>query len=127
MKKVIRMVVTALILLSLPGCSKQEPSVVKIYEATDSELVEEYLEKDELVTLVRYYEMSDGTWKTENHTYLYRLEITGKIRSRDSTFVILSNTKDITFDEAWRASGISSNSNAYFREEDAIFVAWKSI
>ncbi|MCI8694224.1 MAG: immunogenic protein [Lachnospiraceae bacterium] len=127
MKKVIGMAITALILLSLPGCSKEEPSVVKVYEVTDSELVEEYLEKDELVTFVPYYEMSDGTWKTERHTYLYRLEITGKKHNaaKESTFVFLSNTKDITFEEAWRASGISSYSGSYFPEEDAIFVAWK--
>ena len=59
MKKIIRMALIALMLLSLFGCSQKEPSVVKTYEVTDSELA---FENDELVTLVKYYEMSDGTW-----------------------------------------------------------------
>lgn len=124
MKKIIRITLITLMLLSLFGCSQKEPSVVKTYEVTDSELA---FENDELVTMVKYYEMSNGTWKTDDYTYQYRLEVTGRMNNadKDSTFVFLSNIKDITFEQAWKASGLSSNMNDYFKEEDAKFVAMK--
>ena len=124
MKKIIRITLITLMLLSLFGCSQKEPSVVKTYEVTDSELT---FENDELVTMVKYYEMSDGTWKTDDYTYQYILEVTGRMNNadKDSTFVFLSNIKDITFEQAWKASGLSSNMNDYFKEEDAKFVAMK--
>ena len=127
MKKIIRITLIALMSLSLFGCSQKEPSVIKTYEVTDPELVEEYWDNDELVTMVKYYEMSDGTWKTDTYTYLYKLEITGRNQAavKDSTFVYLSNIKDITFGQAWKASGFSSNTEDYFKEEDARFVALK--
>lgn len=111
-------------LLSLFGCSQKEPSVVKTYEVTDADYA---FENDELVTMVKYYEMSDGAWKTDDYTYQYRLEITGRMRGavKDSTFVFLSNIKDITLEQAWKASGFSSNMDDYFKEEDAKFVAMK--
>lgn len=124
MKKIIRMTLMTLMLLCLAACSRKEPSVVKTYEVTDPELA---FEDDNLVTMVKYYEMSDGTWKTDDYTYQYRLEVTGRMdnAAKDSTFVFLSNTKDITFEQAWKASGFSSNMNDYFKEEDAKFVAMK--
>lgn len=124
MKKIIRITLITLMLFSLLGCSQKEASVVKVYEITDSEHA---FEDDELVTIVKYYEMSDGTWRTDTHTYKYRLEITGRMGGavKDSTFVFLSNLKSITFEQAWRASGLSSNMNDYFKEEDAKFVALK--
>ncbi len=127
MKKIIRITLITLMSLILFGCSQKEPSVVKTYEVTDPELTEEYWENNELVTMVKYYEMSDGTWKTDTYTYLYRLEVTGrnKAADKDSTFVYLSNIKDITFEQAWKASGFSSNTEDYFKEEDARFVALK--
>lgn len=124
MKKIIRITLITLMLLSLFGCSQKEPSVVKTYEVTDSELA---FENDELVTMVKYYEMSDGTWRTDDYTYQYRLEVTGRMNNadKDSTFVFLSNTKDIIFEQAWKASRLSSNMDDYFKEEDAKFVAMK--
>ena len=124
MKKIIRITLITLMLLSLFGCSQKEPSVVKAYEVTDSELT---FENDELVTMVKYYEMSDGTWKTDDYTYQYILEVTGRMNNadKDSTFVFLSNIKDITFEQAWKASGLSSNMDDYFKEEDAKLVAMK--
>ncbi len=107
--------------------SQKEPYVVKAYGVTDPELMEEDSEKDPLVTIVKYYEMSDGTWKTDTHTYQYRLEITGRMNhaAKDSTFVFLSNRKDITFEQAWKASGFSSSMDDYFDEDVAKFVAMK--
>ena len=124
MEKIIRITLITIMLFSLFGCSQKEPSVVRTYEVTDSE---DAFENDELVTVVKYYEMSDGTWKTDDYTYQYRLEITGRMNGavKDSTFVFLSNSKDITFEQAWKASGLSSYLDDYFKEEDAKFVAVK--
>lgn len=124
MKKIISMIICFTFVLALVGCSQKEPSVIKTYDVTDSE---QAFDNDALVTMVKYYEMSDGTWKTDDYTYQYKLEITGRMKNaaKDSTFVFLSNIKDITFEQAWKASGFSSNMDDYFQEEDAIFVAMK--
>lgn len=107
--------------------TQKEVTVIKTYEVTDSAQADEYLEDDKLITMVKHYEMSDGTWKTDEYTYQYRLEITGRMNNaaKDSTFVFLSNIEEITFDQAWKASGFSSNMDDYFDVEDAKFVAMK--
>lgn len=132
MKKIFRIILITFMVLSLFGCSQEEPSVeepsvIKTYDVTDPKLTQEYLDNNELITMVKYYEMSDGTWKTDTYTYQYKLEITGRMGHavKDSTFVFLSNTTDITFEQAWKASGFSSNMDDYFKEEDARFVAMK--
>lgn len=126
MRKIAAIVLTVM-LISLAGCSQKEASVVKVYEMTDSETIEECVENNELVTIVKYYEMSDGTWKTDDYTYQYRVEVTGRMNNaaKDSMFVFLSNTKDITFDQAWKASGLSSDIDDYFKEEETKLVAVK--
>lgn len=105
----------------------EKASVVETYEVTDPELVEEYYAEGELVTVVRYYEMSDGTWQTDDHTYKYRLEISGRMNNaaKDSTFVYLSNLYNITFEQAYMAAGLSSNMDDYFDPEEAVLVAMK--
>ena len=126
MRKIAAILLTVM-LLSIAGCSQKEVSVVKTYDVTDSEFTEECFENNELVTVVKYYEMSDGTWKTDDYTYQYRVEVTGRMNNakKDSMFVFLSNTKDITFDQAWKASGLSSNTDDYFKEEETKLVAVK--
>ena len=112
------------LLLGASGCSKSaETAIVNTFEQTPAELVEE----TEDIILTNYYEMSDGTWKTDDHTYQYKLVITGRLNNavKDSTYTILSNVEDITFEQAWKASGLSSNSDDYFEIEDAVFVAIK--
>lgn len=127
MQKIVRIILVAFILLSLWGCSPKELSVVNTCDVTDSTLISENIDNDKLVTMVKYYEMSDGTWKTDNYAYKYRLELTGRMNNavKDNTYIYLSNTKDITFEQAWKASGLSSNMDDYFKEEDAILVAMK--
>ena len=127
MKKIVAVILLSVMLFSLIGCSQKEVSVIKTYDVTDSELTEECFENNELVTIVKYYEMSDGTWKTDDYTYQYRVEVTGRMNNaaKDSMFVFLSNTKDITFDQAWKASGLSSNTDDYFKEEETKLVAVK--
>jgi hypothetical protein len=106
---------------------QNESDISETYEITDPDLLEQYTKEDKLVTLVRYYEMTDGTWKTDEHTYKYRLEITGRMNeaAKDSTFVYLSNIKDISFERAYMAAGLSSNSDDYFAPQDAVLVAMK--
>ena len=79
-----------------------------------------------LGSIKTYHQNTDGTWQTDGKTYLYRLKITGRMHDavRDSTFVYLSNLKTITFDQAWKAAGFSSNSADYFSPEDAVLVDW---
>lgn len=126
MRKIAAILLTVM-LISLAGCSQKEASVVKVYEMTDSETIEECVENNEIVTIVKYYEMSDGTWKTDDYTYQYRVEVTGRMNNaaKDSMYVCLSNTKDITFDQAWKASGLSSKIDDYFKEEETKLVAVK--
>lgn len=126
MRKIVE-ILFIVMLLSLVGCSQKEVSVVKTYDVTDSELIEECVENNELVTIVKYYEMSDGTWKTDDYTYQYRVEVIGRMNNaaKDSVFVFLSNTKDITFNQAWKASGLSSNIDDYFKEKETKLVAVK--
>ena len=71
-----------------------------------------------------YYEMTDGTWMCNGHLYKYRLEINGRMPNAavDSSFVYLSNLEEITFDQAYKAAGISSNSDDYFSPELAVLV-----
>lgn len=104
--------------------SDTDAYVVKTYEVTESE---DATETDELVVFVKHYEMSDGTWKTENHTYQYRLEKTGRVHNAasDTTFVFLSNIENITFEQMWKAAGLSSNRNDYFDADVARFVGMK--
>lgn len=126
MRKIAAILLTVM-LISLAGCSQKEASVVKTYEMTDSETIEECVENNEIVTIVKYYEMSDGTWKTDDYIYQYRVEVIGRTNNaaKDSMFVFLSNTKDITFDQAWKASGLSSDIDDYFKEEETKLVAVK--
>ncbi|MEY8386100.1 hypothetical protein AALC17_02250 [Oscillospiraceae bacterium 38-13] len=110
--------------LCLSGCSKDaEITIVNTFECTSAELLEE----TEEVILRTYYEMSDGTWKAEDHSYQHKLVITGRLNNAvmDTTYTFLSNLEEITFEQAWKASGLSSNSDDYFEIEDAVFVAFK--
>ena len=71
-----------------------------------------------------YYEMNDGTWMCDDIVYQYRLEITGRMPNAavDSTFVYLSNLKEISFEQAYKAAGVSSSSEDYFSPEEAVLV-----
>ena len=74
-----------------------------------------------------FEKMSDGTWKTDAHTYQYRLEISGRMpnAAKDSTFIYLSNLDSIPFEKAYMAAGLSSNMDDYFDPKDAVLVALK--
>ena len=75
-----------------------------------------------------HYEDLEGEWACEGYTYLYRLEITGRLKNAavNTTYIVLSNTKGITFEETWKASGLSSNLNDYFDPSVAVIVGSRS-
>ena len=112
MKRILIIALTLVCILGVLGCSNQSPRKVKTIEGD----------------LKTYYEMSDDTWECDGHTYKYKLEISGRMNNAaaDSTFVYLSNIETITFEQAWKAAGLSSNSSDYFAVEDAILVEWIS-
>ena len=83
----------------------------EIYEPTPSEQIDQKYDNEEFVITRLHYENLDGEWISEGYTYKYRLEITGRMNqaAKNITFIVLSNTEDITFDQTWKASGLSSN------------------
>lgn len=99
--------------------------VAKVYETTDVSLTKEYLDEGKIVITEKYYEMNDGSFKTaDGYSYKYCLVLSGRMHAavKDSTFVVLSNDPDITFDMASKASGFSSLSGDYFKKDYAVIV-----
>ena len=97
------------------------------YEATPADDIQEKYDNEEFVYQKSHYKAADGTWVCEGYTYKYRLEITGRLNNaaKSTTYIVLSNSKDITFDQTWKASGLSSLMSDYFDPEDAVIVGYK--
>ena len=74
-----------------------------------------------------YYEISDGTWKCNDISYKYRLEIKGRLPNavKDLEYIYLSNIPEISFERAYKAAGLSSSTNDYFSPEEAVLVELK--
>ena len=128
MKKKIVPFMIVIVMFLFTGCSQnKEVSIVKTYPITDSEMVQASFDNNQFVTMEEYSELSDGTWKCNDITYKYRLEISGRMGGavKDSTFVYLSNIENISFEQAWKAAGYSSNMNDYFDIQDAKLVEMK--
>ena len=108
----------------------------------EKEVAEVSIKKNEIEDVTKekyfeqgYYKRSDGKWAIEvvgdeigtikTMVYQYRIVLHGRIpnAAMDSNFIILSNRKNITFEQAWKASGLSSNSNDYFDPKDAVLVS----
>lgn len=128
MKKFIYVAVLTVCILTLSavvsGCGMGEPRVVRTFEENVPGPGEDCAQAEGL-TLMTYYEMSDGTWRTDDCTYQYRLVLTGSLGRgavKDTTYIVLSNRDDITFMQACMASGLSSSLDAYFEVEDAVIV-----
>lgn len=99
----------------------EEPYIIRAYEVTSMEESEDGVE----TVYVPYCEMSDRTWATADYNYKYRLEISGDPRGSSAmimTYIVLSNTQEITFNQALMASGLSSNLNDYFAPEESVIV-----
>ena len=76
-----------------------------------------------------YFRNTNGTWQVGGRNYKYRLVLTGRIpnAAQDTTFVYLSNLEHITFEQAYKAAGFSSNCADWFLVEDAILVEWTDV
>jgi len=100
-----------LVVLLLTGCAQAKEAEVVNTITTD---------------LKTYYELSDGTWECDGQVYKYKLEIKGTMPNTEtiSTFTYLSNIENISFDRAYKAAGVSSNTSDYFPAEDAVLVNW---
>ena len=106
MKRFIICLLGLILLLNMACCAKKEEN------------------KADEGRLKTYSELSNGTYSCDEHIYKYRFEISGRMpnAAKNSTFVYLSNLSEISFEQAWRASGLSSSLDDYFSEEDAILV-----
>lgn len=106
MKRFIICLLGLILLLNMACCAKKEEN------------------KADEGSLKTYSELSNGTYSCDGHIYKYRFEISGRIpnAAKNSTFVYLSNLPEISFEQAWEASGLSSSLDDYFSEEDAILV-----
>jgi len=95
-----------------------------VYKQTPIDQIEANYNNEEYVITKLHYENLDGEWVCGEHTYKYRLEITGRLNNaaKNTTYIVLSNTEDITFDQTWKASGLSSNLNDYFDPSVAVIV-----
>lgn len=115
MRKYICFLVAALLLVFLAACTQEAeaPTVVATFEVNADEGIYE-----------TYYEMSDGTWKTDKYTYQYCLVLEDSLSGTGYTaqYTVLSNRDDLTFHQVFLASGISSSTAAYFSEDDAVIV-----
>lgn len=103
------------------------PAHKSLYEPTPIEQIDAKYDNEEFVITKLHYENLDGEWVSEGYTYKYRLEITGRMNNaaKNTTYIVLSNTEDITFDQTWKASGLSSNMADYFDPSVAVIVGHK--
>ena len=108
MKRIVFSIVCLIMIISLCGCVNKNKFFKNEIEGN----------------MKTYYEMKNGMWFYENNIYKYRLTIVGTIPNAEteSTFVYLSNMKNISFEQAYKAAGISSDSNDYFKTKDAVLV-----
>ncbi len=98
-----------------------------LYEKTPTEQIEKKQDDGDFVIIKMHYYNTEKEWCANGYTYKYRLEITGRMNNaaEDSTYIVLSNTENITFDQAWKAFGFSSLSTDYFKPENAMIVGYK--
>ena len=117
MKRLAALILAIFCITIFSGCKEAEKSGKP--DIKDLSIVETY--NSDIAT---YYKMSDGSWQANGQSYEYRLEISGRMPNAavDSTFVYLSNIENITFEQAWKAAGFSSNTADYFSADEAVLV-----
>ena len=117
MKRLAALILAIVCMLVFSGCKDSDKSGKP--DIKDLSIVETF--NSDIAT---YYKMSDGSWQVNGQSYEYRLEISGRMPKAavDSTFVYLSNIENITFVQAWKAAGFSSNTADYFSVDEAVLV-----
>lgn len=91
---------------------------LQVYEGVLPTVTEAYNLADK-----SYYKMSDGTWRMGLYSYKYKLEISGQAKdeSKKTHFVVLSNQKNISFDEVWKAS----KKDGFSVEDTIVVFSWQ--
>ena len=86
MKKILMVLVLSTVLFT--GCKK-------------SDIAKTYIQDEKDGILITYYEMNDGTWKCEDRTYQFRLELDGRMPNAetDSYYIVLTDNENLTFEE----------------------------
>ena len=82
---------------------------------------------DDNGVLFEYYQNENGSWNVGGHNYKYRLELNGKMPNAavETTFIVLSNDDNLTFDEAYK-SILSSQSKDQLSTKRAFMVEMKN-
>ena len=95
MKKTAAALVFCVLLFA--GCGKS--NIAKTYKQS---------EQDGIV--MTYYKMNDGTWKCEDTTYQFRLELDGRMPNAkaDSCYVVLTDNGKLTFEDVSKSLYSSS-------------------
>lgn len=125
MKKIIAMALCLMLALSLIGCgTKGEKPLYPDANEKEQEII---IDESKRGALKEYTQNTDGTWECEGINYKYKLGVSGIMPNSDNDilFIYLSNLEEITFEQAWKASGLSSDLNDYFDVKDAVLVAWE--
>lgn len=67
----------------------------------ENEIAKTYEQSEEDGILTTYYEMSDGTWKCDDTSYQFRLELTGTMpnAAKESYYAVLTNNDKLTFED----------------------------
>lgn len=91
----------------------------------DEAVIQTYEQSEKDGRLLTYYELSDGTWATEDYHYKYKLTLTGRFHNAasDVTLVCLSNREDITF-SGMEDSFFSSNFEKHYSVKEVRLVEW---
>ncbi|MBS5620673.1 MULTISPECIES: hypothetical protein [Eubacterium] len=112
----------ALVTFGLVGCGNTNTSDKGTEATTSRQEVESYA-KNQTSVLCDYYKDESGVWHAEGKQYTYRLILTGKSKNaaKKSKFVVLSNDKNITFQDV-ADSMLSNNSEDRFDENKTIIV-----
>ena len=76
--------------------------------------------------LVPYTPTQDGQWEADGKLYRFCLVLEGRMNNAraDSTFTVLSNDKDVTFEEVAERL-FSSQSHTALDDKDAVLVRWE--
>lgn len=120
-KKVIKgfaMTLAMATMLCFAGCAKEE------IEVTSEQA--EYIDKAREVKSLSYVENSDGTYTYYGQNYKYKLELSGtpKDADREYSFVLLSNKKSVTLDQAYK-SIYGKEPSDWFDDKETIIVEMK--
>lgn len=123
MKKWLTILLAVVLSVAMCACTFEEKETADGQEVTVVRTFQDGRDGEEHIW-VTYYEMSDGTWKIGDQTYMHCIEVSGEMPGTSSVakFTVLSNREDLTFSEVLSASGISSDLSDYFPAEEARIV-----